>query len=96
MTDYSPQIVENVIRNYWSIQDTGLVEAQDILMDVDRGLQRLKDEDPNVYSTVMGVFAFGNSIQGQAKLDNITKMQVHRRLSMGLEFVTNIMNGVFV
>lgn len=96
MTEYSPQFVENLVRNLYTLKDTDLTEYTDLLMDVERGLERLKAEDANTYKTLMGVFAFGNSIHGQAKLDNITKMQVHRRLDNGLWFITNIMNGVFV
>jgi len=96
MNHYTSDIVENMIRNYYTLQDTELTEYVSLQMDLNKGLDRLREEDYDTYKTIMGVFAFGNSIQAQAKLDNITKMQVHRRLSSGLWFVTLVMNGVFL
>lgn len=96
MTNYDSSIVENMIRNYFTLKETDLTEYADLRMDLQTGLEKLREESYDTYKTLMGVFAFGNSIQIQAELDGITKMQVHRRLASGLWFVTLVMNGVFV
>lgn len=95
MTEYKANVVENMIRNYFTLKETSLVEYADMKLDMEQGLRRLQEEDDSSYNTLMGVFALGNSIQAQAEKDKITKMQVHRRLNDGLTFITNIMNGVF-
>lgn len=96
MMTYDSSLVENMIRHYFTLKETNLTEYADLQMDLQTGLNRLREEDHPTYKTLMGVFAFGNSIQMQAELDKITKMQVHRRLDSGLWFVTLVMNGVFV
>ena len=92
---YTTELVENMLRGYMTLRENDLVEYADLKMDIDTGLKRLKEETPRTYNTLVGVFVFGNSIIMQAEQDNISKMQVHRRLDSGLQYVTNIMNGVF-
>ena len=95
MEPYTTETVENMLRGYMLLRENDLVDYADIKMDIDMGLKRLKEEAPKTYGTLVGVLVFGNSILLQAKEDNISKMQVHRRLDSGLQYVTNIMNGVF-
>jgi hypothetical protein len=92
---YTTEQVENMLRGYMVLRENDMVDYADLKMDIDMGLKRLKEDTPNTYGTIVGVFVFGNSIIMQAKQDNISKMQVHRRLDSGLQYVTNIMNGVF-
>jgi hypothetical protein len=92
---YQSETVENMLRNYFVLVESDIVEYSDMKLDLQNALERLKQENPITYETMMGVFAMGNSIQGQAEKNKITKMQVHRRLDRGLHFVTNVMNGVF-
>ena len=96
MTKYSNNMVENMLRNYSLLASTSDAEYLDYRMDLDNGMSVLKDEYPNLYTTLMGVFVIGTPIHEQVKNQNTNKMQIHRRLNDGLHMLTLIMNGDIV
>lgn len=91
--DYTTQMVENMIRNYLQLEMHPDQVFADIKVDLDRALQSLRKEDPEVYKTVMGVFVAGTPIQEQAKKDGISKRKVYYRMAAGIASLTAIMNG---
>lgn len=90
---YSNNMVENMLRNYSLLSTTSDAEYLDYRMDLDNCMLTLKVKYPNLYSALMGVFVIGTPIQEQAKLQKVSKMQVHRMLNDGLHMLTLIMNG---
>ena len=96
MTKYSNNMVENMLRNYSLLASTSDAEYLDYRMDLDNGMGVLKDEYPNLYTTLMGVFVVGTPIHEQVKNQSTNKMQIHRRLNDGLHMLTLIMNGDIV
>ncbi len=93
MTKYSNNMVENMLRNYSLLASTSDAEYLDYRMDLDNGMRVLKDNYPNLYTALMGVFVIGTPIHEQVKKQNTNKMQIHRRLNDGLHMLTLIMNG---
>ena len=63
------------------------------LLDLDTALRKLQKNNSNLYKALVGVFVFGNPIQEQARLMNVSKRQINRRLDDGLHVLTMIMNG---
>ncbi len=93
MTKYSNNMVENMLRNYSLLASTSEAEYLNYRMDLDSSMSVLKQEYPNLYTTLMGVFVLGTPIHEQAKNQKTNKMQIHRRLNDGLHMLTLIMNG---
>jgi len=93
MTNYTNNMVENMLRNYSLLASTSDAEYLDYRMDLDNGMSVLKDEYPNLYVTLMGIFVVGTPIHEQVKNQKTNKMQIHRRLNDGLHMLTLIMNG---
>ncbi len=93
MLNYSNNMVENMLRNYSLLASTSDAEYLDYRMDLDNSMDTLKVEYPNLYSALMCIFIIGTPMQEQAKLQNISRMQLHRRLNDGLHILTLIMNG---
>ncbi len=90
---YSNNMVENMLRHYSLLASTSDAEYLDYRMDLDNSMSVLKQEYPNLYTTLMGVFVIGTPIHEQAKNQKTNKMQIHRRLNDGLHMLTLIMNG---
>ncbi len=90
---YSNNMVENMLRHYSLLASTSGAEYLDYRMDLDNSMSVLKQEYPNLYTTLMGVFVIGTPIHEQAKNQKTNKMQIHRRLNDGLHMLTLIMNG---
>ena len=92
-TKYTNNMVENMLRNYSLLASTSDAEYLDYRMDLDNSMKLLKQRSENLYSALMCVFIIGTPMQEQAKLQNISRMQLHRRLNDGLHLLTLIMNG---
>ena len=90
---YSNNMIENMLRHYSLLASTSDAEYLDYRMDLDNSMSVLKQEYPNLYTTLMGVFVVGTPIHEQAKNQKTNKMQIHRRLNDGLHMLTLIMNG---
>ena len=90
---YSNNMVENMLRHYSLLASTSDAEYLDYRMDLDNSMSVLKQEYPNLYTTLMGVFVVGTPIHEQAKNQKTNKMQINRRLNDGLHMLTLIMNG---
>jgi hypothetical protein len=86
-------MVENMLRHYSLLVSTSDAEYLNYRMDLDNSMSVLKQEYPNLYTTLMGVFVVGTPIHEQAKNQKTNKMQIHRRLNDGLHMLTLIMNG---
>ena len=88
MESYQNDTVENMLRNYYSMG--ALIDYK---IDLDMGLMKLKNYSSVLYSTIVSVFVNGIPIQEQAKKDEVSRMQINRRLHDGLHMLTMIMNG---
>lgn len=91
--EYKNDIVENLLRNYYSLQTHPDSTFSDYKVDLDQALAKLKNYSSVLYSTVVNVFVNGVPIQEQARTDEVSRMQVNRRLHDGLHMLTMIMNG---
>ena len=91
--EYTNQTVENLLRNYYSLQGYMGSEFADVKLDLYKSLMMMKRHDKALYSTIVNVFVNGVPIQEQAESDGITSRQVSRRLHDGLIVLTMIMNG---
>lgn len=92
--EYETTIVENLLRNYYSLQRHPDSTFSDYYVDISNGLKSLKKQNIILYSTIVSVFVNGMPIQDRAFDDGVTTRQVNYRLHDGLELLTNIMNGV--
>lgn len=88
MDEYQNSEVENMLRNYYSMQ-----LLPDIKVDLDIALIKLKQYSSVLYSTIVSVFVNGIPIQEKARMDGVSRMQVNRRLHDGLHILTMTMNG---
>lgn len=91
--EYKNDIVENLLRNYYSLQMHPDSTFSDYKVDLDQALAKLKNYSSVLYSTVVNVFVNGVPIQEQARIDEVSRMQTNRRLHDGLHMLTMIMNG---
>lgn len=91
--EYKMEMVENLLRNYYSLQQHPDSTFSDYFVDLTNGLNTLKQYNGILYSTIVNVFVNGMPIQEKAKIDDVSRMQVNRRLNDGLEALTMIMNG---
>lgn len=90
---YQNDVVENILRNYYSFNkytDTDLYEYK---VDVDIGLQKLFNYSSVLYFTIVNVFINSKPINDEAVDSGVSRMQVNRRLHDGLHLLTMIMNG---
>jgi hypothetical protein len=90
---YEISVVENLLRNYYSLQAEPSSAFYDYKIDLDLSLAKLKKYSPALYLTIINVFVNGIPIQKQAKFDGVSRMQTNRRLHDGLHMLTMIMNG---
>jgi hypothetical protein len=93
MEKYQTDMVENLLRNYYSLQSHPSSTFYEYKIDLDVALAKLKKYSSNLYSTIVNVFINGMPIQEQAAKDGVTRQQLHRRMHDGLHFLTMIMNG---
>lgn len=91
--DYTTEIVENLLRNYYSLQQHPDSTFSFYFLDLNNGLKVLKRNSPVLHSTIVSVFVNGMPIQEKAAVDDVSRMQVNRRLYDGLDVLTMIMNG---
>ena len=90
---YETDIVENLLRNYYSLQSQPDSTFSFYKLDLEYGLKSLKKQNATLYSTIVNVFVNGVPIQDQAYIDEVSSRQVTRRLHDGLYALTLIMNG---
>ena len=91
--EYTSEMVENLLRNYYSLQSSAETEFAEYYIDIHASLMTMKKESKVLYSTIVNVFVNGVPIQQQAAKEGITSRQVSRRLHDGLDVLTMIMNG---
>jgi hypothetical protein len=91
--DYTISVVENLLRNYYTLQQHPDSTFSFYKMDLESGLKALKRKSEVLYFTIVNVFVNGVPIQDQAEKDSVTTRQVNRRLHDGLYALTIIMNG---
>ena len=90
---YTTEIVENLLRAYYSLQSHPDSTFSDYKIDLDNGLKALEKYNTTLYFTIVNVFVSGMPIQDQAYKDGVSPRQVSRRLHDGLYALTMIMNG---
>lgn len=94
---YDKPTIEGYLRNYTTLCTAILTGCEDehriAKMDLDRAMRKLQHISVNLYTTLIGVFVYGNPIQEQAKQMNVSKRQIIRRLDDGLHMLMMIMNG---
>ena len=90
---YTNNVVENLLRNYYTLQDHPDSTFSFYKIDLELGLKKLKQTSPVLYSTIVGVFIDAAPIQEQAKVDKVTTRQTNRRLHDATHLLTMIMNG---
>lgn len=94
---YDKQTIEGYLRNYTILCSAAMNSADDeyriIKMDLDRAMRKLQFNSSNLHKTMLGVFVYGNPIQEQARLMDVSKRQIIRRLDDGLHMLMMIMNG---
>ena len=98
MSKYTTQEVEGYLREYTLLKHAATYNSDNEnlivdLLDLDSGLRKLQKMNANLYKTLVGVFVYGNPIQEQANIMDVSKRQINRRLDDGLHVLTMIMNG---
>jgi len=91
--EYTIDIVENLLRNYYALQSHPDSTFSFYKMDLERAMKVLARENSTLYFTLIHVFVSGMPIQDQAYNNGISSRQVSRRLHDGLYALTLIMNG---
>lgn len=91
--EYTKMIVENLLRNYHSLQRHPDSTFSFYYLDLVYGLKQLHKENTVLYETLVNVFISGIPIQNQAEKASVTTRMINYRLNDGLEMLTNIMNG---
>lgn len=90
---YTNNIVENLLRVYYSLNDYPDETFSDYYLDLLYGLKELQKQNATLYFTLVKVFINSMPIQACAKEENVTPRMINYRLNDGLELLTNIMNG---
>lgn len=91
--EYTSEIVENLLRNYYTLQQHPDSTFAFYKLDLENGLKSLKQQSEVLYFTIVNVFVNGMPIQDQAYNEGVSTRQVNRRLHDGLHALTLIMNG---
>lgn len=94
--EYTKTVVENLLRNYYSLQQHPDSTFSFYYLDLVDGLKELYKQNSVLYYTLVNVFVSGMPIQDQAYNDGVTTRMVNYRLNDGLEMLTSLMNGVTV
>lgn len=90
---YTKEMVENLLRNYYSLQQHPDSTFSFYYLDIVYALRELQKTSPTLYYTLVNVFVNGMPIQDQALNDGVSTRMVNYRLNDGLDALTNIMNG---
>lgn len=90
---YTKNIVENLLRVYYSLEDYPDETFSDYYLDLVYGLKELKKQNATLYFTLIKVFINAMPIQACAADEGVTPRMINYRLNDGLELLTNIMNG---
>lgn len=90
---YEQQVVENILRNYYSFNKYTDLDLYEHKIDIDIALTKLNDYSSVLYSTIVNVFILSTPISVEAEESGVSRMQVNRRLHDGLHLLTLIMNG---
>jgi hypothetical protein len=85
--------VENLLRNYYSLQQHTDSTFSFYHIDILSGLKKLKKQNEVLYFAIVNVFVNGQPIQDYAFDSGVTTRMISYRLNDGLELLTNIMNG---
>ena len=93
---YTKEMVENLLRNYYSLQQHPDSTFSFYYLDLVDGLKNLHQQHEVLYFTLVNVFVSGMPIQDQALNEGVTTRMVNYRLNEGLDILTNIMNGDMV
>lgn len=94
--EYTKTVVENLLRNYYSLQQHPDSTFSFYYLDLVDGLKELYKQNSVLYYTLVNVFVSGMPIQDQAYNDGVTTRMVNYRLNDGLDILTSLMNGVIV
>lgn len=90
---YTKETVENLLRNYYSLQNHPDSTFSVYYLDIAYGLKELNKQNSILYYTLVNVFVNGMPIQDQALNDGVSTRMINYRLNDGLDALTNIMNG---
>jgi len=90
---YTNEIVENLLRCYYTLQTHPSATFSDYKLDLERELKRLKTHSYSLYYTMINVLVNGVPIQRHAEDHRISTRQVGRRLHDGVQLLTMMMNG---
>ena len=93
MSEYTSMFVENLLRNYYTLQQHPDSTFSSYKIDLENSLKTLKRQNKVLYFTVVNVFTNGMPIQTLAYNEGVSTRQVNRRLHDGLHTLTMIMNG---
>jgi len=94
--EYPSDIVENMLRNYYTLQFHDSPEFSDMFVDLMMGLKELNKYNSVLYYTIISVFVNGTPIQDQALNDGVSPRMISYRLNDALSALTNFMNGELV
>jgi hypothetical protein len=89
---YDEFLVEELLRNYYSLSDMGF---SDMRIDVLSGLKELKEYNSTLFDTIFSVLVNSEPIQAVATRQDVSTRQVNRRVHDALYALTIIMNGEF-
>lgn len=90
---YTNEMVENILRNYYSFNKYSDTDLYEYKIDIDLALKKLSDYSSVLYFTIVNVFINSKPINDEAADSGVSRMQVNRRLHDGLHLLTMIMNG---
>jgi len=90
---YTNEMVENILRNYYSFDKYSDTDLYEYKIDIDLALKKLSDYSSVLYFTIVNVFINSKPINDEATDSGVSRMQVNRRLHDGLHLLTMIMNG---
>lgn len=90
---YTNEMVENILRNYYSFNKYSDTDLYEYKIDIDLALKKLSDYSSVLYFTIVNVFINSKPINDEAADGGVSRMQVNRRLHDGLHLLTMIMNG---
>jgi len=91
--EYTKTMVENLLRNYFSLQSHPDSTFTFYYLDLVQGLKKLYKQNSVFYYTLVNVFISGIPIQDQAYNDSVSTRMINYRLNDGLDALTNLMNG---
>ena len=90
---YTNEVVENLLRCYYTLREHPDAAFSDYKLDLERGLKQLKTHSYVLYYTMISVLVNGVPMQRHAEDHRISTRQVSRRLHDGVQLLTMMMNG---